>query len=770
MAQEIKATIRRYTINATLRGAGLSLAQAQTHFYTESEIDDLLASYALTSHVHDDRYFTESEVTALLLDKSNVGHLHDDRYYTEAEVVSFLADKADVGHTHDTRYYTETEIDTIFTDYLTETEINTLLSGYSPTSHNHDSRYYTETEINTLLTGYSVTSHTHDSRYYTETEVDGLLDDKADTVHTHDDRYFTESEITTLLAGKSDTGHSHNDLYYTESEVDGLLDDKLDVGTTTTDIAEGSNLYYTNSRADARITAQKAQANGLATLDGGGKIPTSQLPALAISETFVVNSEANMLASGAQTGDVAIRTDENKSYILAGSDPTELTDWQELLTPTDAVSSVNGQTGAVTLTTTHIAEGTNEYYTQGKFDTAFGNKDTDDLSEGSTNKYYSQTLFDASLATKDTDDLPEGSTNQYFTNERVDDRVASLLVEGAGITLAYDDVLNTLTISADAINWGDIGGTLSDQSDLQSALDGKSDDGHTHDDRYYTETEVDAFFDDYLTESEITTLLSGKSDTGHNHNDLYYTETEIDALLADYSLATHNHDSRYYTEAEIDTFLSGKSDTGHTHTATNITDFAEAVDDRINGLIVEGAGIDVTYNDGANTFTIAGVDASLTVKGIVEIATGAETTTGTDATRAVSPDGLAGSDYGKRVVQVLVSDPNGDAITTGDGKAYFAIPPELNGYNLVDADAVVTTASSSGLPTIQVHNVTDAVDMLSTRITIDASEFTSYTAVTAPVINTSNDDVATGDRLRIDIDVAGTGTKGLIVLLSFQKP
>ncbi len=161
--------------------------------------------------------------------------------------------------------------------------------------------------------------------------------------------------------------------------------------------------------------------------------------------------------------------------------------------------------------------------------------------------------------------------------------------------------------------------------------------------------------------------------------------------------------------------------------------------------------------------------ASLTASGVIEIATAAETTTGTDATRAVSPDGLAGSNYGTRIVQVIVYDGS-SSIFTGDGKAYFNIPPELNGFNLVDADACVTTASSSGTPTIQINNVTDTVDMLSTRITIDANELTSYTAAAPPVINASFDDVATGDQLRIDVDVAGTGTTGLRVILSFQLP
>lgn len=135
---------------------------------------------------------------------------------------------------------------------------------------------------------------------------------------------------------------------------------------TTAQVSEVTNLYYTDVRADARITAQKGLANGLATLDASGLLPSSQLPAIAITSTFVVASQVAMLALTAQTGDVAVRTDLNESYILQGTDPTVLGDWVKLLTPTDAVLSVNGQTGSVVLTTTNIAEGTNLYYTDAR--------------------------------------------------------------------------------------------------------------------------------------------------------------------------------------------------------------------------------------------------------------------------------------------------------------------------------------------------------------------------------------------------------------------
>jgi hypothetical protein len=102
------------------------------------------------------------------------------------------------------------------------------------------------------------------------------------------------------------------------------------------------------------ITTQKGVANGLAELDGSGLVPTHHLPALAITTTQVVNSQANMLALTAQTGDVAVRTDVNKSFILTATPASTLGNWQELLTPTDAVLSVDGSTGAISLSGTYL--------------------------------------------------------------------------------------------------------------------------------------------------------------------------------------------------------------------------------------------------------------------------------------------------------------------------------------------------------------------------------------------------------------------------------
>lgn len=96
----------------------------------------------------------------------------------------------------------------------------------------------------------------------------------------------------------------------------------------------------------AVLTAGTAAGN-VPVLDGSGQLPTSVLPALAITETYVVASQAAMLALTAQRGDVAVRSDLNKSFILATDSSGTLADWKELLTPTDAVLSVAGLTGAI---------------------------------------------------------------------------------------------------------------------------------------------------------------------------------------------------------------------------------------------------------------------------------------------------------------------------------------------------------------------------------------------------------------------------------------
>lgn len=117
-----------------------------------------------------------------------------------------------------------------------------------------------------------------------------------------------------------------------------------------------------------------------------GKIDDSVLPKIAITEAFPVDSEESMLGLDAQIGDIAIRSDVNKTFILSKTSASAVENWLELKTPTDAVLSVNGKTGAVVLTTDNIAEGSNLYFTEERatqnFNTNFSQKSVTELSDG----------------------------------------------------------------------------------------------------------------------------------------------------------------------------------------------------------------------------------------------------------------------------------------------------------------------------------------------------------------------------------------------------
>lgn len=120
-------------------------------------------------------------------------------------------------------------------------------------------------------------------------------------------------------------------------------------------------------------TTEKGAALGVATLDAGGQVPVSQLPPMGdlnYQGTWNATTNTPTLTSSVGT--------KGYYYVVSVAGTTDLngiTDWQigdwavfngsiwQKIDNTDAVTSVNGFTGTVVLTTTNIAEGTNEYFT-----------------------------------------------------------------------------------------------------------------------------------------------------------------------------------------------------------------------------------------------------------------------------------------------------------------------------------------------------------------------------------------------------------------------
>lgn len=222
--------------------------------------------------------------------------------------------------------------------------------------------------------------------------------------------------------------------------------------------------------------------------------------------------------------------------------------------------------------------------------------------------------------------------------------------------------------------------------------------------------------------------------------------------------------------------------------ATSETTIETAIDTLANLTSIQGftttladAGADaiIGWDDSANAYenlTQAEVlavvgDSSDTAKGVVELATIAEVNTGTDATRAITPDGLAGSNAAIRYISYTLNATT--ALTTSE-KGYKRIPAGMTGMNLISVTGSVGTgaagSSSSGTPTFTVKNVTDGNQMLSTSLTIDASEYTSATAATPAVINASFDDVVTDDLIEVAVTTSGTGVTYAVITLGFQLP
>lgn len=99
-------------------------------------------------------------------------------------------------------------------------------------------------------------------------------------------------------------------------------------------------------------------SGNVVVLESDGKINAALLPKIAITDTFILSSTGGLTSLNAQKGDIGIITGTVKgNYILSGTDPTLITDWQSFAVPTPIVSSVNGlypENGSVTLRSSNI--------------------------------------------------------------------------------------------------------------------------------------------------------------------------------------------------------------------------------------------------------------------------------------------------------------------------------------------------------------------------------------------------------------------------------
>ena len=241
-----------------------------------------------------------------------------------------------------------------------------------------------------------------------------------------------------------------SNLYYTSTRSNTDFDTRL-ATKDTGDLAEGSNLYYT----DARVQA--------VSINNVVEDTTPQLGGNLDGQSYNFTTTGKMLYANmyATTGDLPSASTYHGMFAhVHGTGKgyfAHAGNWIALLDETNS-------------TTDNLSEGSsNLYYTDARantaFDTRLATKDTDDLSEGSTNLYYTDARFDTRLGTKTTDNLTQGSTNLYNQTHTGDVTGATALTI-ASDAVTYDKMQDLVT--ANRVLGGTAAGTI---AEVQIATD-----------------------------------------------------------------------------------------------------------------------------------------------------------------------------------------------------------------------------------------------------------------------------------------------------------
>lgn len=272
-----------------------------------------------------------------------------------------------------------------------------------------------------VIVGFVVYAHKTQGKIYVKVdngyEIDELHNVRITAVANDNILQYNSSlAVWENVAGTTTNIAEGTNLYYTQARFDSAFAAK-----TTTNLAEGTNLYFTTARGDANFATNFATKT------------TTNLP--EGTNLYFTNSRAR-LALSVTAGTGISYNDGTGVFSLASIPNASLT---------NSSVTINSQAlplgGSVTLTTTNIAEGTNLYWTDARFDSRFGTKTTTNLAEG-TNLYYTQARFNTAFDAKTTTDLDEG-TNLYYT----DARSRAAISENA-VGLDYSNTSGVLSLTA----------------------------------------------------------------------------------------------------------------------------------------------------------------------------------------------------------------------------------------------------------------------------------------------------------------------------------
>jgi hypothetical protein len=242
-------------------------------------------------------------------------------------------------------------------------------------------------------------------------------------------------------------------------------------GTGTTAMTAAATIPNTDiTGLGTASTKDAGAALGVATLDASGKVPVSELPAavlgaLSYQGTWNASTNTPALASGVGTKGYYYVVDVAGSTNLDGITDWLVGDWAvyngtawQKVDNTDSVTSVNGLTGAVVLTTTNIAEGTNEYFTTARARSS--------VSAGTGISYDSATGVITNAAPDQTVALTDGTaidvTGTYpnFTINNTAPDQTVVLTAGTGISTSGTYPNFTITNTSPSLG-GDVVGPAS---------------------------------------------------------------------------------------------------------------------------------------------------------------------------------------------------------------------------------------------------------------------------------------------------------------------
>jgi len=223
--------------------------------------------------------------------------------------------------------------------------------------------------------------------------------------------------------------------------------------TMSGNLAMGGNkvtgLGAPSANGDALRYDELGAANGIATLDGSGKVPSAQLPSYVDDVLEYANLAA--LPGTGTAGIIYVTVDNNKAYRWTGSVYIEIS-------PSE-VNSVNGATGIVVL-------------------------DTDDISEGSTNLYFTNTRARDAITVADSASvdltysggqisaavLPAGvdhdALSGFVANEHVDHSAVSIATGANSGLSGGGDITATRNLVIDPSNATAIVGSLAGTEEL----------------------------------------------------------------------------------------------------------------------------------------------------------------------------------------------------------------------------------------------------------------------------------------------------------------